>query len=99
MAVSRKLRAQVISSKTSLETIASELSMHPRTLNRRLQAEGKTFRELINEARFEVARQLLTGTKMGIADIGLVLGYAQPSGFTRAFLRWAGVAPSEWREN
>jgi AraC-like DNA-binding protein len=97
--VTRMLRARVIFRDTSLEAVASELAMQPRTLNRRLQAEGKTFRDLINEARFEVARQLLAGTRMDIADIALALGYADPSGFTHAFQRWSGVAPSEWRTN
>jgi AraC-like DNA-binding protein len=97
--VTRMLRARVIFSDTSLEAVASELSMQPRTLNRRLQAEGRSFRELINVGRFEVARQLLAGTRMDITDIALALGYADPSGFTHAFQRWSGVAPSEWRTN
>lgn len=77
--------------------MASELSMHPRTLNRRLQAEGNSFRDLMNEARFEVARQLLAGTRMDITEIAFSLGYADPSSFTHAFQRWSGAAPSEWR--
>jgi AraC-like DNA-binding protein len=97
--VTRMLRARVIFPETSLEAVATELSMQPRTLNRRLQAEGKSFRELTNEARFEVARQLLAGTRMGITDIALALGYADPSSFTHAFQRWSGVAPSDWRTN
>jgi AraC-like DNA-binding protein len=97
--VTRMLRARAVFPDTSLDSVASELSMHPRTLNRRLQAEGKSFRELINEARFEVARQLLAGTRMDITNIALALGYADPSGFTHAFQRWSGVAPSEWRSN
>jgi len=91
------LRASVLFPDMSLEALATELSMQPRTLNRRLQAEGKTFRELVNEARFEVARQLLAGTRMEVTNIALALGYADPSGFTHAFQRWSGVAPSEWR--
>jgi AraC-like DNA-binding protein len=95
--VARMLRARVIFPDISLEAVASELAMLPRTLNRRLQAEGRSFRELINEARFEVARQLLAGTRMDITNIALALGYADPSSFTHAFQRWSGVAPSEWR--
>lgn len=95
--VTRMLRARVIFPDTSLEEVAGELSMQPRTLNRRLQAEGKSFRELINQARFEFARQLLDGTRMDITNIALALGYADPSTFTHAFHRWSGVAPSEWR--
>ncbi len=95
--VIRVLRARVIFPDTSLEDVAEHLLMHPRTLNRRLQSEGTSFRELLSRARFEVARQLLAGTKMEVTDIGLALGYADPSGFTHAFQRWSGAAPSEWR--
>ena len=63
------------------------LSMHPRTLNRRLSAEGKNFRDLLGEAHFEVARQLLTVTNIKVTAIAEMLGYADPSGFTRAFER------------
>jgi AraC-like DNA-binding protein len=64
-----------------------------------LQAEGRTFRELTNEARFEVAQQLLAGTRMDITNVAFALGYADPSGFTHAFHRWSGLAPSEWRNS
>jgi AraC-like DNA-binding protein len=93
----RVLRARAVFGETSLEEVASDLSVHPRTLNRRLQADGTSFRKLANEARFLIARQLLAGTRMEITDIGLALGYAEPSGFTHAFQRWSGTAPSEWR--
>ncbi len=73
------LRARVIFPDTSLEGVASHLSMHPRTLNRRLQSEGTSFRQLLNQARFEVARQLLAGTRMAITDIGLALAGSWPA--------------------
>lgn len=95
--VSRILRAQVILGESFLESIARDLSLHPRTLNRRLQDEGTTFRHLVNEARFEVARQLLNATTISVAAIGHALGYADASGFTRAFERWSGLSPSDWR--
>ena len=47
--------------------------------------------------KLEVARQLLKGTRMRIADIALALGYANTSGFSHAFQRWSGTPPSEWR--
>jgi AraC-like DNA-binding protein len=71
--------------------------MHPRTMNRNLQAEGTSFRSLLNESRFQVARQLMAGTRIGVTDIALTLGYSEPSGFTHAFKRWSGTAPIEWR--
>ncbi|WP_354119605.1 AraC family transcriptional regulator [Bradyrhizobium sp. LA6.12] len=66
--------------------------------NRRLKAEGTNFRDLLNEARFSVSRQLLAGTKMDVIGISLALGYSEPSSFTHAFQRWSGMTPSEWRK-
>ena len=94
--VNRILRARVIFGDASLANVASVLSMHPRTLNRRLLAEGKSFRDLLSEARCEVARQLLSVTTMKITAIAQALGYANPSAFTRAFERWSGMPPSAW---
>lgn len=98
-AVVRVLHARVVFPDATLEAVADELLMHPRTLNRRLQAEGANFRDLVNEARFSVSRQLLSGTRMDVTDIALSLGYANPSSFTHAFQRWSGMAPSEWRRH
>jgi AraC-like DNA-binding protein len=97
--VSRILRARVIVENATLESVAAELGLHPRTLNRRLKDEGSTFRDLLNDARYEVARQLLRVTRVDIADIGEALGYADPSGFTRAFERWSGLSPSQWKDS
>ncbi len=94
--VSRVLRAKVVFGEALLENVAEDLSIHPRTLNRRLLAEGKNFRDLLNEARFEVARQLLSVTNVEVTAIAQALGYAHLSGFTRAFERWSGVPPSKW---
>jgi len=74
--------------------VARRLTMHPRTLNRRLQEEGRTFRKLLNEVRFKVARQLLLGTRMGVTEIA---GAANTSAFSYAFSRMAGAPPHEWR--
>ncbi len=93
----RMLRPRVLFGDVSLEAVARSLAMHPRTLNRRLRAEHTTFRRLLNEARFDVAQQLLAGTRMEVSAISGALGYAEPSAFTHAFHRIAGAAPLEWR--
>lgn len=96
--VVRTLRASIVFADTTLEGVAKDLLMQPRTLNRRLQAEGTSFRDLRDRARFDVARTLLAGTRMPVTDLALVLGYADTSAFTHAFRRWAGTAPSQWRD-
>jgi AraC-like DNA-binding protein len=49
--------------------------------------------------RYEIARQLLEGTRLPLAEIAATLGYSDPSAFTRAFRRWSGHAPAAWRAN
>jgi AraC-like DNA-binding protein len=94
---SRTLRSRVVCGNASVEAVASSLSLTVRTLGRRLRVEGRTFRELANEARFIVAQQRLAGTHMHVTNIALALGYADTSAFTRAFRHSAGLSPSEWR--
>lgn len=95
--VIRELRGRIVFPDTSLDEVADHLAMHPRTLNRRLQTEGTSFRALLNQSRFEVAQQWLRGTRMEITDIALALGYSDPSAFSHAFQRWAGTTATEWR--
>jgi AraC-like DNA-binding protein len=96
-AVVRLLHARVIFPDVTLEALANELAMRPRTLNRRLNEEGAKFRDLVSQVRFSVSRQLLSGTGLDVSDIAFALGYANLSGFTHAFQKWSGMAPSEWR--
>ena len=95
--VVRTLRPRVLFGEVTLAAAARRLAIHPRALNRRLQAEGTTFRKLLNEARFEVAAQLLQGTRIGVTEIAAALSYADASAFTHAFRRTAGKPPLEWR--
>jgi AraC-like DNA-binding protein len=96
--VVRVLRAHSVCGTTALSNAASDLGLHCKTLNRKLQNEGTCFRDLRNQARFEIARQLLAGTGMNVTSIALALGYAETSDFTRAFHSWSGKPPSVWRK-
>lgn len=82
---------------TSLAHIARLFALHRRTLNRRLRALGTSFKALIEEARYDVARQLLRDTSLPITDVAASLEYADAAAFTRAFKRWSGVSPGTWR--
>ncbi|EGV18690.1 AraC family transcriptional regulator [Thiocapsa marina] len=84
---------------TSLAHIARLFSLHRRTLNRRLQSLGTTFKTLIDEARYDVARQLLRDTSLPVVDIAASLDYADAAAFSRAFKRWSGVSPGAWRRS
>lgn len=80
----------------SMQTIADELHLDPRTLRRKLTDEGTSYRDLIVEARLARAEELLTGNAP-VEAIARELGYAETASFTHAFTRWMGVPPSEFR--
>jgi AraC-like DNA-binding protein len=77
--------------------VAGAVGMSIRTLQRRLHAERLTFAGVVAAARFAEARRMLRDPRRKIIDIALDLGYSDPSHFTRAFERWAGMAPREFR--
>ena len=79
------------------ERVAAELNLHPRTLYRRLKAEGKSFQEIKDEVRRDVALYYLHQTRLDLTDIAGKLGYAEHSVFTRRCIRWFSAAPSELR--
>jgi len=91
------LRTALLTGHARAEQVAALFSMHTRTLARHLDASGTRFQMLVDEVRFEIARQLLEGSAMDIAQIAVALGYADPSAFTRAFRRWSGTTPAQWR--
>ena len=96
--VVRILRARSVCGTAAVSKVASDLGIHSKALNRKLHNEGTGFRDLRNQARFEIACQLLTGTRMNVTNIALALGYAETSDFTRAFHSWSGKPPSAWRK-
>jgi hypothetical protein len=64
---------------------------------RRLNEHGTSFNKLLDEARFLAARNLLQSSQAPVAEIATRLGYSDTAAFTRAFRRWAGTSPTEWR--
>lgn len=93
----RSLRVLLVNRVASGDAVAEMLAMHRRTLNRRLQALGTTFRDVLEDVRFEAGCELLDSTALALDDIADTLGYAGASAFTRAFRRRAGVPPGQWR--
>lgn len=91
------LRSALLTDAAGADSVAALFSMHSRTLNRRLNAFGTNFRELVDEVRFEIARQMLEDSSMDVTQIADMLDYADASAFTRAFRRWSGATPARWR--
>ncbi|MEH6759100.1 MAG: AraC family transcriptional regulator [Parasphingorhabdus sp.] len=79
--------------------IAKELGMTERTLLRRLREENTTFQELLYRLREEMAYDYLRQDAFTIDNISEQLGFSSSSAFSRAFLRWTGERPSEWRSS
>lgn len=95
--VRRAIRALLASGDCCRESVAQRLGLHPRTLVRRLQKSGTTFQALLDDTRSQSAKQLLHDTRSPVSRIAASLGYRDPTVFTRAFRRWTGCSPREFR--
>lgn len=93
----RRLLLEKQSGFPSLQVTARLFSMTPRTLHRRLLEEETSFRELLEEVRRTLAVEHLKAGRFTVDEIAYTLGYSDLANFRRAFKRWEGVAPSEYR--
>jgi AraC-like DNA-binding protein len=78
----------------SVSVVAEALATSERSLQRRLQEEGVSFREVVDEARHKLALLYLGDRSLSLTDVACLLGYSEAAAFTRAFKRWTGSAPS-----
>jgi AraC-like DNA-binding protein len=81
----------------SVEDVAKELAVSPRTLQRRLEQEGTTFGGVCDEARRAAALEHLRNPRVAIKEAAFLLGFSEPSTFYRAFRRWTGDTPANYR--
>lgn len=81
----------------NLEAVASRLAMHPRSLQSRLARKGIEFRTIVREQRRALAEAYLRHTATPLAEVALLLGYADQATFTRAFTDWTGTSPRRYR--
>ncbi|MGX9981560.1 helix-turn-helix transcriptional regulator [Methylobacterium fujisawaense] len=93
------LQTEVTRQRCEARRVAHLRKINRRTLSRRLRAEGTTFKQLADEAHFQVAKKLLADPCMSLAQISAILNFSQPSAFTHAFRRWSGMTPSAWRHS
>jgi AraC-like DNA-binding protein len=82
----------------SLDEIARALALSPRSLRRKLDQENTSFRTLVEDERRQLALQLLSNTHMKLDELAIHLGYTDTGSFTRAFRRWMGCSPGEYRQ-
>jgi AraC-like DNA-binding protein len=98
----QKVKAVIIdqlpSGNVTDETVARELYMSSRKLQRQLRNDGTTFTTLLTEIRQDLAQRYLREQHISLTEIAFLLGFSESSAFSRAFKRWMGVTPSEYRK-
>lgn len=93
----RQLLVNQLEAAPGLEGLARQMNCSSRTLRRHLQALGSSYQQLLDELKFERAKQLLADGQMPIHRIAEMLGYSETASFRHAFVRWSGVAPTRFR--
>lgn len=81
------------------QQIATALHVSNRTLQRKLKDEGTSFMDLLQDTRMQLARKYLRSPGRSIVETAYLLGFSEPSTFSRAFKRWTGQAPADYRED
>ncbi|MBF7729078.1 AraC family transcriptional regulator [Pseudomonas sp. N040] len=81
-----------------VSVIAEQIGMSERSLRRHLTEENTSYKEILDEVRFSLARQYLSETSLPLQEIAVLLGYTEPGNFTHAFKRWAGISPRLFRD-
>ena len=98
-----QVRAKIIEGlpdgRPSQEDIAQTLNTSLRSLQRRLRDEDTNFKNLLSETRQQLALQYMRDTSRSIGEITYLLGFSEPSNFNRAFKRWTGKSPGEFRSH
>lgn len=83
----------------TIETLANRLGTTPWTLQRQLASEGTGFRELLDNTRRQLAQDYLQETNSSLSEIAWLLGFANPPAFHKAYRRWYGISPGEYRKH
>jgi AraC-like DNA-binding protein len=95
--VRRRLRQCLPGMVPDFEQLAQELGMTPATLRRRLHEEGESYQSIKDQLRRDLAISYLSHSNRSVTDIALELGFAERSAFHRAFRKWTGASPGEFR--
>jgi len=93
----RQLLVAQLDAAPGLEGLAEQMNCSARTLRRHLKELGCSYQELLDELRFERAKQMLCEDELPIYRIAEALGFSETASFRHAFVRWSGVAPSQFR--
>ena len=94
--VRETLAAAIMMGDSLEEAVADRLQLGKRTMQRQLETEGYTFREILSSFRADRAKELLRETDLSVQEIAASLGYLEVNSFRRAFRRLVGVTPTEF---
>ena len=95
--VREAIEAELRGGHPQLESIARQLATSPRTLQRRLKDQGVLFNDVLDAMRYRAAKTYLAQGDVASAEVAYLLGFAGQSSFNRAFRRWSGQTPTEYR--
>ncbi|MFQ5935039.1 MAG: AraC family transcriptional regulator [Acidiferrobacterales bacterium] len=95
--VEATLLEQLSSGHATQESIARALHLSTRTLQRKLRDEGTTYKDLLDETRRQLAADYVKQSELSVNEITFLLGFSEPANFSRAFKRWTGLTPSQFR--
>jgi AraC-like DNA-binding protein len=95
--VRRRLRQFLPGAVPDFEELAQELGMTPATMRRRLHEEGESYQSIKDQLRRDLAISYLSHTRRSVMDIAVELGFSERSAFHRAFRKWTGASPGEFR--
>ncbi len=84
--------------KCSIEAVAEKLCVSPRTLQRKLKVENTNYQQQLNHSRELLAKHYLNTTDMSVTEVSFLLGFEEPSSFSRAFNLWTGTSPESYRK-
>ena len=97
--IRREIERQLSVSEVRIDTIARSAGVSTRTLQRHLRKDGETFSKIVEEIRRDSAFRLLRERKYDLSVVAKRLGYSDSAHFSRAFRRWTGGTPSQYRRN
>ncbi len=95
--VQRLIRNRLPHGRVTVEQIAMDLTVSPRSLQRYLLTQGTSFQTLLDKTRQAMATRLIRDASVSLTQVADLLGYTQLGAFSRAFSRWHGVSPQQWK--
>lgn len=91
------LRRRLTAGRPDIRSVASELAISERSLQRKLTDEGQTFQSLLSDTRHQLALEYLSNPTLAIIEVAYMLGYEDQNSFFRAFRQWEELTPAIWR--